>query len=455
MKIQNILLGAIALLGTFSTPVSGQNKLRLDGVAAVVGKDVILDSDIDNTYMQMKGQGADLNEGDKCRIFEELMFEKLLAHQAVEDSLELTEGEIATSVERRLSMLEQQLGSMEKVVEYYGRSESDMRDEMYDIIKSQLLAQKMQQEIIKDVDATPEEVRNFYNSIPSDSLPVFNKEYELSQLVIKPKFSEEARQEVVDKLNGIKEDILNGSSFKSKAILYSEDPGSASKGGRYDGIKRGQFVKEFEAVAFNLQENEISDPVETEFGFHLIQLIKKRGEQLDLRHILIRPRFTPEDMMEAERLIDSIRSKIMAKDVDFVQAVKEFSDDKETRFNNGRLMNPQTGGSSFEVAQLDRNMYYAVSNLGEGEVSRAVYQEVRSGGQYVIYMVSKLTEPHKADYSQDFTRLKQLTIEKKKMNISEEWKNEKIRDTYIQIDESWKDCIFDSNWLKENTKRKI
>jgi peptidyl-prolyl cis-trans isomerase SurA len=267
-----------------------------------------------------------------------LLFQKLLVHHAEVDSVEVGDEEVEGNMDRRIQQLIAQMGGdRRKLEDYYGKSIIEIKEEMRPLMKEQLTAQRMQFAITDGVEVTPTEIQEFYNSIPQDSLPLINTEVELAQIVKYPDVAEEAKQEVIDKLNDLRERILNGSSFASMAILYSEDPGSNKNGGMYNGIKRGQFVKEFEAVAFNLQADEVSEPFETEYGYHIVQLIQKRGEELDLRHILIKPKLSQENLEEAKAFLDSISSMITAGNLTWDEAAEQFSDDEQTKFNGGVL----------------------------------------------------------------------------------------------------------------------
>ena len=416
---KGILLSITVILANLSFAQNSGD--IVDGVAGVIGKNVILISDVQKGLMQYQAQGVAIYDGMDCKVFEDLMVEKLLVHQAVTDSLEVTDAEVKNSVEQRLQMLVSRVGSMKELEKFYNKDEEDLRDEMFDILKDQLLAQRMQQEIISDVDITPDEVSTFFNSIPKDELPQFGTEVVMSHIMKKPILSKETKDATIAKLNQIRAEILQGSSFKTKAILYSEDPGSSSKGGAYYGVRKGQFVKPFEEAAFNLQEGEMSEPVETEFGFHLIQLIKRKGEELDLRHILIKPEVRPQDLQETEIALDSIRAKVVRGDIKFAKAAEEFSDDENTKFNDGIMINQRSGDTHFELNHIDRALYFKVEALEVGDISTVIYNETERGEQQfsIIKLLDRIP-PHVADFSKDYQKIKQMALAKKKERISEE-----------------------------------
>ena len=445
MNIKNSIL-IIAIL--VANVTMAQDKHVVDGIAAVVGKSVILNSDIDKGIMQYKAQGVSISDGMDCQIFEDLMVEKLLVHQAIVDSVEVSNDEVNRSVEQRLQMLVQRVGSVEKLEDFYNKTEDELKDEMFDILKDQLMAQRMQQTIIMDVDVTPDEVRTFFNNIPEEDIPQFGTEVVLAHIVNKPILSKETKDATIEKLNQIRTDILeNGSSFKMKAILYSEDPGSAGKGGAYYGVKKGQFVKPFEEAAYNLQEGEISEPFQTEFGFHIVQLIKRKGEELDLRHILIKPIIRPEDLQETQAALDSIKSKILQGDITFSEAAKEYSDDETTKFNDGMMINPRTQEGHFELNQLDKDIYFKVEGMEVGDVSDVIYRETERGEkEFVIVTLLERIAPHKANFSKDYQKIKQMALAEKKSKVSDEWIKDHVSNAYIKIGKKYNSCEFKNPW---------
>ena len=448
MNIKFKLIFIISI--TFSLLSYGQEKHVIDGVAAVIGKSVILNSDIEKGLMQYKTQGVSIEEGMECQVFEDLMVEKLLIHQAVIDSIEVSDSEVNGSVDQRVQMLVGRVGSMKELEKFYNKTEDELRDEMYDILKDQLLAQRMQQQIISKVDVTPDEVREFFNRIPESELPNFGTEVVMAHIVKKPILSKETKDATIAKLTSIRSDIVdNGSSFKTKAILYSEDPGSSAKGGAYYGVRKGQFVKPFEEVAFNLQEGEVSQPFETEYGYHIVELLKRKGEELDLRHILIKPIIRSEDMEETQSALDSIKAKVENGDITFEEAAKEFSDDEETKFNDGVMINQRTGEGHFELNHLERDVYFKVDGLEVGEICDVLYQEDERGTKkFSIILLKERIDPHLANFSKDYQKIKQMALIEKKDNISKEWVKEHLSNAYIRIGDKFENCNFKNSWKK-------
>ncbi|MDA9560847.1 peptidylprolyl isomerase, partial [Schleiferiaceae bacterium] len=433
-----------------SVLVSAQPQ-TVDGVAAIVGGDVILKSDIDEQYDVFNRQNFG-KPVSYCEVFEELLFQKLLIHHAAIDSISIGEEEVEANMDRRIQQLIMQMGDQKKLEDFYEKSVVEIKEDMRTLIKEQLTAQRMQMTVVEGIEVTPSEVREYYENLPADSIPLISAEVELSQIVKFPELSDEAEQEVIAKLKELKERIENGTSFSSMAILYSEDPGSNKKGGEYQGIQRGVFVKEFEAVAFNLRKGEISDPFKTEFGYHIVQLLEKRGEELDLRHILIKPKLTQENLQEAKNFLDSVSVAIANGEMTFEEASRRFSDDEQTRFNGGQMSNFQSGNNKFEVSQLDRGLFALISTLENDEISEASFY--RTEDQREAFRIVRLDanyEPHKANLDLDFTRIKGFALQQKQAKTVEDWKNEKLADTFVKINEGYYDCADELNsWNSNN-----
>lgn len=422
----------------------------VDGVLAVVGKNVVLKSDLNQALEAQQKQNPQAKL-DQCRVFEDLLLEKLLLHQADLDSVVVADEEVQANIDRRIAVFIQQIGSEQRLEQYYGKSVLEIKEEMSDLVRNQLTAQRMMGTINGDVEITPTEVRQFYESIPEDSIPLVNAEIRYSEIVKYPKVSKEAKQEAIDKLKEIKGRIENGSSFSTMAVLYSEDPGSARNGGEYKGIKRGQFVKEFEAVAFNLGLNEISEPFETEYGYHIVQLQMKRGQELDLRHVLIKPKISAENLEKAKESLDSIRRLILADSLSFEEAARAFSDEEATKLNGGQVMNPQTGDARWETGQLEKNIFYALESIEEGTLTEPVFFRTRDEKEgYKLLKLGDRTEAHKANLNQDYQRIMEIAKAMKQNEIMESWVNDKIKDTYVRVNSSYLNCTFDRAWINQS-----
>ncbi|WP_418888241.1 foldase protein PrsA [Maribacter arcticus] len=428
-------------------------RVKLDGIAAVVGDYVILDSDIEKTLIDLKSQGASTEDITHCGLLGKLMEDRLYANQAVQDSILVSDDEVNATGDRQLQSLVQQIGSMDKVLKYYKKEdEATFREELYKINKLRMLSERMQQDIIKEIEITPEEVRQFFNKIPEDERPIFGAELEIAQITKEPKPSEEEKQKIIDKLNQIKADVDdNDASFSVKAILYSQDPGSKSKGGFYSITKTTGFDKTFKDVAFSLKEGEVSEPFETTFGYHIIFMEKIRGQELDLRHILIQPEISQNVLDEAKKELDSIRKKIINKEFTFAEAALNFSDEKETKFDGGLLRNPQDFSSRFELTKMDPTLYNQVQNLKDNEITYPVLEQDPRGGppKYKILKITNRFDEHVANFSKDYTKIQDLALTEKKYNAIKNWMDEHIEETYISVNDDNRDCEFANNWVKE------
>ena len=428
--------------------------VKVDGVAAVIGDYVVLDSDIDKTFQQLKDQGVSTSEISRCQLFGKLLEDKLYAHHAIQDSIEVSDAEIRSYVDQQITQfLQQTNGSMERLLEFYNKDdEKSFREEMFEINKSNKLASEMQRKIVEEVEVTPEEVRQFFNDIPKEERPTFGTELKVAQIVILPKPTIEEIQKVIDLLKQIKADVVdNGSSFATKAVLYSEDEGSRSRGGKYTlNRKRPQMVKEFRDVAFSLQEGEVSEPFKTDFGFHIIKLDEIRGQEYDVRHIVIKPEVNPETLKDAQEKLDKIRKRIVDGELDFKEAAREFSDEKETKQDGGQLINPETQDYSFELTRMDPELYSQIQNLKSGEVSLVLKDQDRiNNTKFKILTVTDRIDEHKADFARDYLKIKELALQEKQFKAIDKWQNEKIMDTYVKIIGEHRDCEFSSNWLKK------
>jgi peptidyl-prolyl cis-trans isomerase SurA len=439
--------------GVIKDSTSNFKKVKLDGIAAVVGDYVILESDIEKTLIDLKSQGAMSEDITRCGLLGKLMEDRLYAHQAVQDSLLVSDDEVNLTTERQIQSFVAQMGSMEKLLKFYKKeSEVSLREDINKINKMRMLSEKMQNSIISEIEITPEEVRQFFNKIPEDERPVFGAELEISQIIKQPEATEVEKQKVVDKLTAIKADVEdNDAKFSVKAILYSQDPGSKSKGGFYSITKDTGFDKTFKDVAFSLQEGEVSDPFETIFGYHLIYIEKIRGQELDLRHILITPEISQESLDEAKTELDSIRKHIMEGKYTFAEAALNFSDEKETKFDGGLLRNPIDYGSRFELTNMDPALYNQVRNLKDDEISYPIMeQDPRGGGpKYKLLKVTNRYDEHVANFAKDYTRIQQIALTEKQYNAIKKWMAEHIDETYISVNDSNKDCDFANNWVKE------
>jgi len=434
------------------TPPSDFKRFKAEGVSGVVGDYVILDSDIDKSYIELKSQGIPIEDVTRCQLLGKLLEDKLYAHQAKQDSIFVSDEEINQQTEQQLSYIISELGSEEKAVAYYRKDNlTELRTELFEVNKTLKLASEMQRTIIENVEVTPEEVRQFFYDIPEEERPVFGAELEIAQLVVEPKVTEEARQKVIDRLAQFRADILeNGSSFATKAVLYSKD-GTSAKGGLIPGIKRSSpLAKEFKDQVFSLTEGEISEPFETEFGFHIVYVEKIRGQEVDARHIILFPEVSQATIEEAQKRIDTIRSGIVSGKATFAAAARAYSDDSETKNNGGQLVNPATSDTKFDLTKMDPTLSAQVYNLKEGEVTQVFTDRDYTGrSKFKILTVTNRIEEHPADYVKDYEKIKQLALREKQIREIEKWQSKKIKETYVSINDDYQECEFSSNWLKK------
>jgi peptidyl-prolyl cis-trans isomerase SurA len=448
VNAQEIIKDSVAVVVKETAP-SGK-KLKIDGVVATVGDYIILDSDIDKGFLEITSQGGSTKDVSRCQILGKLLEDKLYAHQAVQDSVIVSDAEVKSMMDERLGYMLEQIGSMDKLVKYYQKdSEEEFRTYFFDVLKEQKLTGEMQKKIVDKVEITPEEVREFFKKIPVADLPVFGAELEVAQIVVKPKVTDADKQKVIDKLNGFRKECLEGSSFATKAVLYSEDPGSSKNGGYYKMTRKTPFVKEFKDVAFSLAEGEISEPFETTYGFHIIYVEKIKGQEIELRHILISPVVSAESLKDAKEKITLIRKKIQDKEITFAEAARTMSDEKETRANGGALVNPKTQDTRFEMTKMDPSLYGQVSNLKDNEITMPFIEDVQGKKDYKIMIVTNRIDEHTADYAKDYIKIKDLALKEKQIKAIGKWFDSKIKDTYIKIIDEYKDCPFANNWLKK------
>lgn len=427
-------------------------RYKVDGIAAVVGGYVILDSDIDLMYKDLKSQGVSTENITDCQLAGSLLENKLYAHHAIQDSILVSDIEVRSYVDQQISQMVGQVGSMQKVLNFYKRdSEDEFRNELFELNKQQELSKRMQQNIIEKVVITPDEVRSYFDGIPEEERPFFGDEVEIAQIIIKPEVPESEKQKVIDRLNEFREDIVdNGASFGTKAVLYSQDPGSSSDGGRMVISRKDGLDKDFKDTAFSLQEGEVSEPFASQFGYHIIKVEKVIGQNLEIRHILLIPDVTNATVESAKNEIDSLRTKIINKEITFGEAAKRFSDEEQTAANNGKLINPTNGDTRFELTKIDPELYEQVVNLKEGDVSLVLKDQERTGKLfYKIITVNKRYKEHKADFAQDYMKIKELALRDKQLTAIAKWQKEKIAETYIKINGKFRDCSYESDWLKK------
>lgn len=436
--------------------ISAQNQEQLiDQIIAIVGDRIVLNSDIELQTLQIRSQG-NYDANLKCSVLDQALLEKMLQHHAVVDSIAIDEQEVELELDNRLNyFLSMFGGDVAKMEEYYSKSMVQMKDEFKEDIRDQLLARKMQSQIVSGIKVTPSEVKRYFEAIPIDSLPYLDAELELNELIIKPKIAAAQKENAKQQLRELKERVDKGEDFVKIAKVYSEDPGSGPNGGDLGWMGRGQLVPEFEGAAFRLKPGELSEPVETKFGMHLIQMLERRGEKIHVRHILISPKVSDIELNAAKQRADSIRQLVSTDSMTFKQAVEKFSDDEESRKKGGLMSNPQRGTSTFSVKELDPNTYFAIDGLAQGDISPAIeYAQADGKKAYRLIEVALKTKPHVANLKDDYTKIQNIVEAQKKQQAMLKWLNNNIEKTYVYVNDQYAECDL-SKWKKEYKQNNI
>lgn len=450
MKQQLIQIWLILLISIkiFATDAHGQQKVIIDQVVAVIGNSAILESDIVEQRRMLEAQGVDLGRNPDCVLLDDIMFQKLLYNQAIIDSIEISESMVDQEIERRMRYFIQQIGSRERLEEYYGKSIEELREEFREPIREQQISRRMEAEITRNVNVTPSEVRAFFENIPEDEIPMVESELALAKILIEPRIEDHEIKAVKDRLERFRQRILEGESFSTLAILYSDDAGSARRGGELGFYGRGDLHPEFEAVAFSLRPGEISEIVETRSGFHIIQLIARRGELINVRHLLLQPKPSPVVEQETRNKLDSLRRVIMRGDISFADAARKYSDHPSGR-TGGQMINQFTGTTRFRSEDLEPNLFFIIDRLEVGEISRPIQTLTDDGKQaFKIVTVRDRVEPHRANLQQDYDFIQKLALQEKKNIAVKKWVERRLQTTYVRIHENYADCEFDIKWLQ-------
>ena len=431
------------------TSLALAQNMMIDKVIVQVGSELILLSEVEEQFAYASEQKGGIPPEARCQILEQVMAQKLMVNQAKLDSIVVSDPEVEAQLDARFERILQMMGGDTKQFEdFYGQTISQAREGMRTELKGQLLAERMQTQVMNDIVVTPSEVKDFYDRIPKDSLPYFNSEVEIREIVMKPQVNTEEALKARTFLEELKQRILAGEDFAELAIKYSDDPGSGRLGGDLGTTKRGSFVPAFEAAAYNLEKDELSDIVESEFGYHLIQLIERRGNSLHTRHILIKPEITEADLVKTQMKLDSIANAVNHDSLPFAYAVKLYSNDKVQSFNNaGLLTNPQTGNTFFEIGDLDTDIFFAIDTMKVGEVSNPIpFTDPRGERMFRIVLLQSRTSPHKATLEQDYSKIQKAAINEKKSLFINKWVNGKINTTFVNIATDYETCPNLKKW---------
>ena len=447
MKLRRFF-AVFAIVTICSSTIYAQQVQVIDKIVAVVGNNIIMQSDIEEQYMQYRMQGGIKGSASsiRCEILEDMLFRKLMLNQAELDSITVSDEQIDSEVDRYIRYYLSQFGSQEKLEKYYDKPMKDIKNDLRDMLKEKQLMEEVQRKIVEGVNATPSDVRDFYYNIPKDSIPMVSAQYEIAELVKKPPITLDEKLAVKERLYGLRSRILKGERFSTMALLYSEDPGSAKKGGELGFKGRGELVPEFEAAAFALKDGEISEVVETEYGYHIIQLIERRGDYINVRHILLTVRVSPEALQTAYNELEYIADLIRKDSITFDEAVKVHSDEDD-KTNGGYLINPVTGGTLFAAEDLDQQVSVVINRLQVGEVSDPVPMKTKNDKDaYRLLIIKKKTTPHKANLKEDYALIQQWTMQKLRQDAINKWIDAKSSKAYVKISDDYKDCDFNFDW---------
>ena len=448
MKISKFCIVFASLCLALSVEAQGV----IDEVIWVVGDEAILRSEVEEERLRAQYEGQQIKGDPYCVIPEQIAVQKLFLHQAIIDSVEANESTVSHQVDMRLNYYINQIGSKEKMEEYFRKTSSEIREEMMTTVRNQMIIQQMQQKLTADIKPTPAEIRRYYNTLPMDSIPMMPAQVEVQILSFEPPVPTEEIERVKSRLREFTERVQNGSAdFGMLARLYSEDTESAKRGGELGFVGRGQLVSEFADVAFNLNDpKRVSRIVQTEYGYHIIQLIEKKGDRINCRHILMRPRISATDKVRAIERLDSIRTEIMNDSLQFEQAVIRFSQDKNTVMSAGLMINPNTGSSRFEYQDLAPEIAKQIYSLNEGEISQpfVMMDQTKNREVCAIVRVAKKMDVHRANLTDDFQAIKSMLENKLSADLLHNWILEKQKKTYVQISPEWQGCDFEyPGWI--------
>lgn len=447
MKYILSLLG-IFLLSVTATIAQPNGSTMVDKIVAQVGDKIVLYSEVENQYWQMVMQGGPKTDDLRCGILEELLLQKLLLNQAEIDSVTVSDSQVEGEIDRRIRYFVNQLGSPQKLEEYYKKSIIEIKDEFRDLIKQQLLMQTMQGKITENVKITPNEVKKYFSTLPPDSVPNIPSVLEIGQIVIKPMPSQAEKDEIKKKLEDLRTRLLKGENFAAMARLYSEDPGSAKNGGELGMFGRGEMYPEFEAAAFALTSpNEISPVIETEAGFHVLQLIERKGDYINVRHILMISKASPMTLFSAKQKLDSAYTQMAAGKMTFQQAVEKYTTDDQGKQNGGLMINTYSGNTKFRPDEVEPNLFFQIDKLKAGEFTKPmIYPDSDGKDTYRIFYLKSRSLPHKANLKDDYAAIQEMALQHKKAQAMQKWVSEKTKSTYIKIEDEFKGCTFKYNW---------
>lgn len=447
--MKHVFLSFIFLSSLIHNAFAQEGEL-IDGIVGVVGSKVILYSEIEGQLVQAKQSGMEVNDDTECLILQDLMFQSLLVNQAELDSVEVSEDQVNSELDQRIRFFEQQIGGREKLEEFYGKSIAEIKDEFYTLIENRMKAEQMKATITSGISITPKEIKKYYNDMPSDSIPLVGSKVEVAQITKQPQVSEEIKKATKEKLNNWRNEILSGDrTFAGTAVLYSNDPGTRGDGGEFGWVSRGTFVPEFDRIAFKMKEGDISEVFETDYGFHILELFERRGEQYSGRHILLIPKISNEDLQKSKTFLDSVYTLIEEGKYTFEEAAKQFSDDKESKFSGGLIYNQNTATSKFEMNELDKQLFVVIDKMEVGDVSKPAFMQTQDNKEaYRLVKLKSISDPHKANLKDDYQLIQNMATSEIRNDKVKNWIKDKTSNTYINISDEYKDCSSISEWIK-------
>ena len=428
----------------------------IEKVIGNVGSEIVLLSELEEQHALLSERQGEIPPDARCFILDNIFTQKLLVNQAKLDSVIVTEEEVESQLNARIEQILTYMGGdLEQFQEYYGQTVTEVKDAFREDLRNQLLADRMRNQVMLSISVTPSEVKDFFKKIPNDSLPYFDSEVEIGEIVMKPQVNAEQRQKAIDKLEGLRNRIVEGGEdFAELAKIFSDDFGSARLGGDLGWTKRGKFVPEFEAAAYKLDDGEISEIVESEFGFHLIQLIARRGNSISTRHILIKPEITDDDLSKTKEKLDSIRQLVITDSFSFSRAVKRFGLDEVQSFNNdGKMINPVSGNTYFEIADLEPDIYFTIDTMSVGGISSAyAFSDPRGETLYRIVQLQSRTEPHTASLKRDYSKIQEAAIDQKRASFMSDWIEQRVNSTFIRVEAKYEGCPTMLKWVGPQAK---
>tara|TARA_B100000989_G_scaffold64698_1_gene44805 strand:- start:16 stop:1350 length:1335 start_codon:yes stop_codon:yes gene_type:complete len=440
MKFFKHLLFLLIFFPVITSQLRGQSGVVVDEIIGRVDDYIVLRSELESTYLDILSRGERISGNTKCAVLKDLITTKLLVAKAEIDSVLVDDSQVDQELNSRMALIINQIGSEEEIERYYNKTIAEFKRELFDDIKEQLVARKMRQEVLNEIEVSPEEVKEFYDGIPRDSLPYFSTQVKVSQIVKSPEVGREQKEKVRNELISIRDRILNGESFEILATLYSQDPGSAQNGGNLGFVGRGAFQPEFEAEVFRLKPGEISMPIETQFGYHIIQLIEKRGNLFNSRHILLQPDFSDEDVAKTIQFLDSLKDVALSDSVTFEELAREYSDDKFTSSFGGYFTDAM-GGENVLVEELDPVIFFTIDTMDVGDISVPFESRTDDGklAYKLIYYKEKIP-PHLGNLESDYQRFRTFSLNKKQNEELNEWFEDAKQEVFIKIDSEYDPC---------------